>query len=183
MQYTGATRNFQGATNGSKRRRHAPAVRTQDPAELHEHLSVGLQGIGDHKLAWAVVSAAHGPELDAGDAGALEEHDIGGAVTPDAARVAVEVPGGNLTEGVDERAVSGDVSRLVGEEYPRLCRQVYGSDLACDLLRILLGQVTDVEVVGAAVRDAVYDVAADDPGHVDARVRKELAPLLGERRS
>jgi hypothetical protein len=122
MQYTGATRNFQGATNGSKRRLTALAVDSQDLDELHEHLSVGLQGIGDHKLAWAVVSAAHGPELDAGDAGALEEHDIGSAVTPDAVRVAVEVPGGNLTEGVDERAVSRDVSRLVGKEYPRLCR-------------------------------------------------------------
>ena len=102
----------------------ALAVGSQDLDELHEHLPVGLKRIGDNELAWPVVPATHGPKLYAGDAGALEEDDVGGAVTTDAVRVAVEVPGGNLTEGVDERAVSGDVSRLVGEEYPRLCGEV-----------------------------------------------------------
>ena len=99
----------------------ALAVGGQDLDELHEHLPICFQRIGDNELAWAVVTATHGPELDAGDAGALEEYDIGGAVPPDAIRVAVEVPCGDLAEGVDERAVSRDVSRLVCEENPRLC--------------------------------------------------------------
>jgi hypothetical protein len=43
-----------------------------------------------------MVSATHGPELDAGDASALEEYDIGGAVTTDAVRVTVEVSCGNF---------------------------------------------------------------------------------------
>ncbi len=115
MQYTGATRNFQGATNGSKLRLTPLAVGSQDLDELHEHLPVDLQGIGDNKLAWAVVSATHGPELDAGDASALKEYDIGGAMTTDTIRVTVEVSCGNLAEGVDERIIFGDIGRLVRE--------------------------------------------------------------------
>ena len=115
------------------------AVGSQDLDELHEHLPIDLQGIGDDELTWAVVPAAYRPELNAGDASALEEHDVGGAVASDAIWVTVEVPCGNLAEGVDERVVSGDVSRLVCKEYPRLRGEVYRADLACDLLGGLLG--------------------------------------------
>jgi hypothetical protein len=53
-------------------------------------------------------------------------------------------------------------------------------DLAHYLLWVLVGQETDVEVVGAAVGDAVQDVAADDARQVYARVGEQRVALVGE---
>jgi hypothetical protein len=53
-------------------------------------------------------------------------------------------------------------------------------NLAHNLLRILVGQETDIEIVGTAVGDAVQDVAADDARQVHARVGEQRVALAGE---
>jgi hypothetical protein len=53
--------------------------------------------------------------------------------------------------------------------------------LAHDLLRVLVGEEADVEIVSAAVRYAVEYVASDDAREVHARVREKVAPLFCER--
>src|SRR5215207_3577718 len=159
---------------------HRP-VGSQDLDELHEHLPIGFQGIGDDELLRTVVATSDRTKLDARNAGALEEDDVGGAVATDANRVAVKMPRRDFAERLYERVPAGNVGRLVCEEDLYLGREVYRADLASNLLRVLLRQVADVEVIGATIRDAVYDVAANNPGHVAARIREELAPLPGER--
>src|SRR4028118_1628980 len=95
--------------------------------------------------------------------------------------VPAEVAGGALAQGLDVGVRAGDVGRLSAEEDLDLGGEVDRPDLARYLLRVLARQVADVQVVGAAVGDAVEDVAADDPGEVHARVREEVRPLGRER--
>src|SRR3712207_5112413 len=148
--------------------------------ELHEHLPVGLERGCHHVFVGAVVAASYGSELDPRHARSLEVDDIAGTVAPDAYRVSVEVSGGYLAEDLDVRVGARDVGRLAGEEDLHLCWQVYRADLADYLLRGLVGQVADIQVVGAAVGDAVYDIPADDARQVYARVGEELIPVFGE---
>src|ERR687885_774668 len=125
---------------------------TEDLDELHEHLPVGLQRGGYDVLAGAVAPAADG--------------------------VAVVVPRGDLAQDLDVGIRARDVSRLAAEQDLDLGRQVYGADLAHDLLRVLVRQVADVEVVGTAVGGTVQDIPADDASQVHARVGKELVSLV-----
>src|SRR4028118_615405 len=116
----------------------------------------------------------------AGDVGRLsaeEDLDLGGGVDrPDLARY---LPRALARRGAGGRA--GGVVRLRAQEDRDLGGEVDRPDLARYLLRVLARQVADVQVVGAAVGDAVEDVAADDPGEVHARVREEVRPLGRER--
>src|SRR5215216_218726 len=153
----------------------------EDLHELHEHLAVGLERGGHDVLVWAVVAAPYGPELDPRHAGSLEIDDIAGAVASDADGVAAEVPRGHLAQNFDVGVRVGDVGRFAAEQDLELGGQVYGTDLADDLLRVLVRQVADVQVVGAAVGHPVQDVPADDTRQVHARVREELVPLLSKR--
>src|SRR4051794_41134416 len=108
------------------------------------------------------MAAADRTELDAGNTDALEVDDIGGSMSSDADRVAVEVPCRNLAEHLHKRVSPRDVGRLVRKENLHLGGEVYRADLTRYLPRVLLGQVADVQVVGCPVRDAVYHVATDD---------------------
>ena len=123
--------------------------------ELHEHLPVGLERGCHYVFVGAVVAASYGSELDPRHAGSLEVDDIAGAVAPDAYRVTVEVSGGYLAEDLDVRVGARDVGRLAEEEDFDLRGQVYRADLADDLLRGLVGQIADIQVLGPAVGDAV----------------------------
>src|SRR5215212_10970928 len=128
-----------------------------------------------------MVAAAYGAELDARDASPLKVDDVGSTVEPDTHGVVVEVPCCDLAKRFYEGALCREASRFVQEKDLHLRREIYRADLAYYLLRVLLGQVTDVKVICAAVRDAVYNVTAGDAGQVDARVREELTLLSGER--
>ena len=77
----------------------ALSVAADDLDELHYHLPVGLQSVRNDVLARAVVAAADGAELDAGDAGALEVDDVARAVAADARGGPAELAGGGRWGG------------------------------------------------------------------------------------
>src|SRR5215211_1896256 len=136
----------------------------------HEHPSVELEGGGNYVFVGSVVAAPDRAELDPWNAGALEVDDVAGAVAADAHWVAVVVALGYLAQDLYVWVRVGDVGRLAAEQDLHLCWQVEGADLAHYLVRVLVRQEADVEVVGAAVGDAIEDVTSDDTRQVHAGV-------------
>src|ERR687895_3001657 len=106
----------------------------EDLDELHEHLPVGLERGCHDVLVGAVVAASDGAELDARHASPLEVDDVGGAVPPDAYRVAVVVSRGDLAQCLDVRVRAGDVGRLAAEQDLDLGGESYRAGLGDDLL-------------------------------------------------
>src|SRR5215203_3595840 len=128
-----------------------------------------------------MMSAAYGTELDTRYPRALEVDDVARAVAAYADGVTAEVARGDLAKHLYVGILARHVGRLAVEQDLDIGGQVHRAYLAHDLLRVLVREEADVEVVRAAVWYAVEYVPSDDPREVHAGVGKKVAPLLCER--
>src|SRR5215213_10378201 len=128
-----------------------------------------------------MMSAAYGTELDTRYPRALEVDDVARAVAAHADGVTAEVARRDLAEHLYVGVLARHVGRFAVEQDLDVGGQVHRTYLTHDLLRVLLREEADVEVVRAAVRYAVEYVPSDDPRQVHARVWEKVAPLLRER--
>src|SRR5215218_2507452 len=128
-----------------------------------------------------MMSAAYGTELDTRYPRALEVDDVARAVAAHADGVTAEVARRDLAEHLYVGVLARHVGRFAVEQDLDVGGQVHRTYLTHDLLRVLLREEADVEVVRAAVRYAVEYVPSDDPREVHARVWEKVAPLLRER--
>ena len=97
--------------------------------------------------------------------------------------VAVEVSRRDLAERLHIGILARHVGRFAVEQDLDIGREIHRAYLTHDLLRVLVREEADVEVIRAAVRYAIEYVASDDTRQVHARVREKLAPLLYERQA
>src|SRR5215210_488365 len=148
--------------------------------KLDDHLPVGLQGRGHDVLVRTVVSPAYGTELDTRHPCALEVDDVARAVAAYADGIAAEVARRDLAERLHVGVPARYVGRFAVEQDLDLGGQVHGAYLPHDLLRVLVREEAEVEVVRAAVWYAVEYVASDDAREVHARVGEKVAPLFRE---
>jgi hypothetical protein len=126
-----------------------------------------------------VVAAADGPELDRRHARLEERRRVRGAVAADRQRLVVERLGDRLAQrahvGVGARDVRGGALEDLDDAH---VGEV--ADLGEDLGRILVGEVADVDVHAAEVRDLVEGVAALDARDVDRGPVEEVGGLPAE---
>src|SRR5687767_9336045 len=112
------------------------------------------------------MSSADGTELHTRHPYALEVDDVARAVTAHADRVAEEVARRHLAERLNVGVLARHVGRFAVEQDLDIGRDVHRADLTHDLLRVLVWEVADVEVIGAAVWHPIEDVASDDARQV-----------------
>src|ERR671913_2283249 len=127
------------------------------------------------------MSPADGTKLDTRHPSPLKVDDVARTVAAYADGVAAEVARRDLAEHLHVVVLARHVGRFAVEQDLDIGGEVHRAYLAHDLLRVLVREEADVEVVGAAVWYPVEDVPSDDARQVHARIREELTPLFCER--
>src|SRR6476659_38251 len=120
-----------------------------------ERLPVGVQRRHGDPLLGTVVAGTDGPELDRRHAHPQERDRVRGSVAADAHRLPLVVLRGGLAQGAEENRVAVDDRRRAREQGPHLDLGVDPTDLLQDHLRILFGEVADVDVYRTPVGDLV----------------------------